>query len=220
MGVASAGPDVDFASADEDTMAAAMEAFGEQLVPLLEALVASATDAVSDDVATIDAVLRAGMETGDSPTSAPDFVAADAGMDAWMTDNCGFDVQTVTAVEYAFEDTPETLSAGINGFEFDNQGNEVHEMILFRINDDVDETVEELLALPEEEAMTKTRFIGVAFAAPGGSDTTFLELEAGRYAMLCFVPVGTVDMSALEGEEMPEGQRHFTQGMVAQFEVT
>ena len=43
---------------------------------------------------------------------------------------------TVSGVEYAFEDLPESVDAGtVLGFQ--NEGQEVHEMTVFRVNDDV-----------------------------------------------------------------------------------
>jgi hypothetical protein len=144
------------------------------------------------------------METGDDPFSQPGFVEADRAVDQYVADNCGFEVYTVRAVDYAFEDVPATIESGIVGFELENEGREVHEMVLFRINDDVDLTLEELVALPEEESQSMVEFVTVAFAAPGESDLSFNELRPGRYGMLCFIPLGTTDMSMLEGE--PSGE--------------
>ena len=158
------------------------------------------------------------------------------------------------AVEYAFEDVPPTIEAGVVGFDLENEGREVHELVLFRINDDVDLTIEELAELPEQESESMVEFITAAFAAPSESDMTFHELRPGRYGMLCFIPVGTTDMSMLQDEHMGEatgdaaattteatgemtemtemtgeettgaagemGPPHFTQGMMAEFEVT
>ncbi len=80
--------------------------------------------------------------------------------------------------------------------------------------------MDELLALPEDEAESKVEFRGAAFAAPGEHDVTFAQLEPGRYVMLCFIPTGTTSMEMLDGETPPDGAPHFTQGMVHEFEVT
>jgi hypothetical protein len=214
--VASAGPQVDFATASEAEIGEAMEAFAEALVPLLDQLTVGSPEEVADDVATIDSAVRASFETGEDPFSDPVVLEADRTIDRFMAENCGYEMVTVTALEYAFEGVPTSLPATTVGFEFDNQGNEVHEMIVMRINDDVDATVEELLELPEEEAMSKTRFMGAAFAPPGASDITFIDLVPGRYVMLCFVPVGTL---SIENGPPPEGPPHVMHGMVHGFEV-
>jgi hypothetical protein len=96
----------------------------------------------------------------------------------------------------------------------------MHEMALIRFNDDTTETIEELFELPEEEAFSKITMHGASFGAPGDSDTLFVDLEPGRYVIVCFLPVGATpdNMEALESGEL-EGPPHFTQGMVEEFTV-
>ena len=198
--VASAGPDVDFEAATEEEMAAAMEEFSAALVPMLDQLAADVPQEIAEDLETIDSALRSSIETGEDPFGQPGFVEADQAIDEYIGENCGFDVYTVRAVDYAFEDVPATIEAGIVGFDLQNEGREVHEMVLFRINDDVDLTIEELAELPEDESQSMVEFVTAAFAEPGASDMTFHELRPGRYGMLCFIPLGTTDLSMLEGE--------------------
>lgn len=218
--VATSGPDVDFETASEDEIQAAIELYAAELEPLLDALSENPPEEIADAVETIDTGLRSGIESGEDPFGQPGFVEADRAIDQWLADNCGFEMVTIRGVEYMFEDVPDTLEGGVVGFDFQNAGNEVHEMIVFRINDDSDATIEELLELPEEEAQEMATFVGAAFAAPGENDMSFIDLEPGRYGIVCFIPVGTVDMEMLEGEEAPEGPPHFTQGMHKEFEVT
>lgn len=75
----------------------------------------------------------------------------------------------------------------------------------------------------ETTTMQKTEFAGVAFAGPGSGDITFVDLDPGKYAVVCFIPVGTTDMADLEAGEgdqaEPAGPPHFTQGMVTEFTV-
>ena len=252
--VATAGPDVDFETATEEEVTAAMEEFSAALLPMLDQLAENVPDEVASDLETIDSAFRTSMETGDDPFSQPGFAEADRSIDQYIADNCGFDVYAVRAVEYEFEDVPTEIETGIVGFELQNEGREGHELVLFRINDDVDLTLEELAELPEEESQSMVEFVTAAFAEPGGSDFTFNDLRPGRYGILCFIPVGTTDMSMLEGgpEEATGdaaattteatgqttdttadattgdattggagemGPPHFTQGMMAEFEV-
>jgi len=131
------------------------------------------------------------------------------------------EVLEVTGVEYAFEGLDAEVAAGTE-LTFTNGGKEVHELVLMRINDDETRSIEELLALPEEEAQEAARFIGVSVAAPG-EDGEIMEgelvvEEPGRYVALCFIPVGMTEMP--DGPPEDNGAPpHFTQGMVQEFTV-
>ena len=119
----------------------------------------------------------------------------------------------------AFQGLPSSLPAGRTTFAFTNSGAEIHEMVVFRINDGVTETIDELLALPEEEALAKVQFAGSTFAAQGVTDIETLELTRGKYVALCFVPVGTTEVETDDGNDEPLGPPHFTEGMQAAFTV-
>ena len=220
QGVLTTGPEVDFESATGDEIAAAMEEYGGRLLPVLDALAGAVPDEVADDVDALSGVLRDSLESGVEPFNEPEFVEADRNIDAYMIDNCGYEIVTVEAVDYRFEDVPDSVEAGTVGFEFRNNGTEVHEMVLFRIADGVELSVDELLELPEDEADSMVEFRGVAFAPSGEEDVTFASLEPGRHVILCFIPTGTTSMDMLEGDAPPDGPPHFTQGMVHEFEVT
>lgn len=114
--------------------------------------------------------------------------------------------ETVTGKEYEF-DAPDTLAAGEVTLNFENAGKEPHEMLVFQINDE--STVEELLKLPQKEAMKHITQVGSTFAKPGESaeNPVIADLEAGRYAMVCFIPA-------------PDKEPHAFKGMFAEFEVT
>lgn len=94
---------------------------------------------------------------------------------------------------------------------------EVHEMVLLRKNDGVTETFDELLALPEEEAMEKVTMVGLAGPVPPGEPGyAVVDLDAGEYMAVCFIPVGTLSFDG----PPPEGPPHMMQGMVHQLTVT
>ena len=88
-------------------------------------------------------------------------------------------------------------------------GEEVHEIIIVRINDDVTLTLDELLALPEEESDTMvTEFGGMFGIFPGTSQSTVLDFTPGRYVAICFFPQGaTPEMfeQMMAAEEAAEG---------------
>ncbi len=116
----------------------------------------------------------------------------------------------VVGVDYAFEGVPESLPAGPTTFTFVNDSkDEPHEMVLFRIKPNVEESLQELLRLPEQQARKMVTPVGGTGAPPGRpvkQDVTG-DLAPGNYGMLCFVPV--------DGNGPP----HFTRGMVAEFTV-
>jgi plastocyanin len=114
-------------------------------------------------------------------------------------------VITVTGFEYAFGDLPVSVPAGTS-LAFMNTGTEVHELIVARKNDGVTETWDELIALPEEEGLSKVTTFGPLFAAPGEAAAfgigptgpaprTALTLEQeGEYIALCFIPQGMTEL--------------------------
>jgi uncharacterized cupredoxin-like copper-binding protein len=133
----------------------------------------------------------------------------------WAGENCDVATYDVSAVDYGFEGLPDELSTGYTVVNFTNTGKEMHEMFALRYNDDTTETIDELFQLPEEEAFSKITPVNAAFAPPSESNTVSWNLtEPGRYAIVCFVSVGTI------GDAEGEGPPHFTQGMLHEFTVT
>ena len=218
---ASAGPDVDFETATQEEIQEALTEFGDRIGPMLEDLEANAPEELSDSIATITQGLQSGLETGDDPMQDPAYQEADAVVDGYLIDNCeDLTVMDVQLVDYAFEGVPATVEAGLTAIQAENAGAELHEVVLFRIDDDADVSIEELLEMPEEEADEMIEFKGFALAAPGDSAVLFAELDPGRYGMICFIPVGTTSFEDLPEEESDAtGPPHFTQGMIAEFEV-
>jgi hypothetical protein len=76
----------------------------------------------------------------------------------------------VIAKDYSFSDLPTSVPVGTS-LTLTNDGAELHEIIVVRKNEGVTESFDELLALPEEEALSKVTTVGVLFAAPGESAT-------------------------------------------------
>lgn len=208
------GPQVDFETASPEEIQAALEEFGTTVEPLLARVEETAPEEIAADVETAASLAREATTTGDPATlESPEFEEADAAMDEYMLAECGYDQVEAVGVDYAYEGLPDSLPAGTTAVTFTNEGQELHQIALARINDDVTMSVEELVALPEEQAMTMVTFSGGAFAEPGASDTTFVELEPGRYAAVCFIPEGTTHDT--EGSGPP----HTALGMLAEFTV-
>ena len=68
-----------------------------------------------------------------------------------MADNCGYQVIDVTATDYAFDGIPADAEAGKTLIRITNDGTEYHEVVLQRVHEGETRSVEEILALPEEE---------------------------------------------------------------------
>ena len=211
-----AGPEVDFESASEEEIQAALEEFSGVVEPLLQDAEENAPEEVAGSVDVGVAHVRQALETGDeSALETDEFRQAEKEIDEWTFDNCDVERVDVAAVDYGFEGVPETIPADTTvGFNYSNEGNEMHEMILLRKNPDTTESAEELLRMPERKAMNKVAFVGASWAPPGQSDASFMQLEAGDYMMVCFIPTGTTG----EGQE-GDGPPHFTEGMFTEFTV-
>jgi len=208
------GPPIDFETATPEEIQAALEEFSAQVEPQLAAAEEAAPEEISADVTTLTGLIRQVLETGDDTLfEQPEYTNADNAIDEYMLAECGFEQIEATGVDYEYEGIPDTLPAGVVAITFSNEGEELHEIGLARVNDDVTTPLEELLALPEEEVLSMIEFKGAAFAAPNEADTTFMRLEAGRYGAACFIPKGTTHDT--EGSGPP----HFTLGMFAEFTV-
>lgn len=133
----------------------------------------------------------------------------------------------VTAREYAFQGLPATLEPGDVTFSVDNMGSEVHELHLFKLDEDVS-TVSELLGLSQDEAQDRMSSVGMAVADPGETESFDAELSAGRYAAVCLIPVGTMPEDGHSGHDMgdmedmvfdPNADNHMRRGMFGEFTV-
>ena len=167
--------------------------------------------------------LAACGDDDDEPAASGDVTTSTTEEETTTTEPEGETVE-VTGVDYAFEGIDPEVAVGTE-FTFTNEGEEAHELVLMKINDGETRPIQELLELPEEEAMQAVTMKGVAVAAPGEDgevvDGELVADEAGNYVAICFIPVGTTEMPEgppAEGEE-PSGPPHFTRGMLTEFTV-
>jgi len=200
-----------FGAVPEDP--AEMGAFAaETLVPVSDAFVEGYGDdgPEAEAAATLSDAFAAMADSGDpSAFEDPDVAEAQSVIGADVHDGCPLEAIDVTAVEYAFQGVPEELTAGRTSFALTNAGVEDHEMVLFRLNDGVDMTLDDLLDAGEE-AFADLTFTGVAFGGPDTTAYTVVDLEPGTYFLLCFIPVGGGD----------DGPPHFMEGMRQTITVT
>jgi hypothetical protein len=186
----------------------------------VEGLVATveetAPDELEEQVTVVVAAVRQALETRDDAAfGTEEFATNEEEVDRWVADNCGFESVDVTAVDYAFEGVPATLPAGFTTFDFTNAGEEVHEMIMVRYEDE-SLTIDDLVELSDKEAEKKLAFLGASFGPPGAEDAEIKELTPGKYALVCFVPVGSTSEKAAE---KADGPPHVARGMSAEFTV-
>ena len=183
-----------------------------------------APEAIADDaevLVTESKEMAAQPETEDGPPVIPsdEFFASSVAVGDYVVDNCDMGSVDVTATEYAFDGIAESVPAGTTVFRFDNAGQEFHEVALMKVADGETRSAEELLALPEEEAMAVVTPAGFVFAPPGMGSYITAELEPGRYVALCFVPVGATPEAMAAGDALADAAPHFTHGMVTEFQV-
>lgn len=183
---------------------------------LLATVEETAPEELQEQVSVVlDTVNQALQTRDDSAFEDEEFAQNEEEVDQWVAENCGYEAVDVTAVEYAFEGAPETLAAGTATFTFTNGGEELHEMILVRFKDEGD-SVQDLMKLSDKQAQKRVDFLGASFGPPGTVDTESREMAPGKYAMLCFIPVGATSEKAAR---KAEGPPHVARGMSAEFTV-
>lgn len=171
---------------------------------------------LEEQVNAVVATVRDALETQDDAAfRTEEFSRNDEEVDQWVADNCGFESVDVIAVDYEFQGVPDTLPSGFTTFAFSNEGEEVHEMLMVRYKDE-SLTIEDLQGLSDEEAQEKIDFLGASFGPPGTKDVESKELTPGKYALLCFVPVGS---TSPEAAQKADGPPHVAKGMAVEFTV-
>ncbi len=205
-------PDIDFQSLSPDQLKTETKAFAAKLLPLAEQVRAVSPAEIKNDINVLADAVRQVTQTGDFE-AAFESPAANAASDrAHVFDlaNCGWAKVDISGEDYKFVGVPKKFEAGPVSFEFTNKGKEPHELMLFRVNDGVKESVKEIVGLPQKEGQAKITRVGGTFAPPGEADYAVADLKKGRYGVACFVPVGGGD----------DGPPHASKGMHAEFTVT
>lgn len=213
------GPDLD--DSGEPTQDD-LEEFAESLRPRLDTVRENAPEDLRDEIDEVVRAVEDALSGGDtSATETPEFAQADAAISDYVFDNCDLRAKhEIVAVEYEFQDVPDSIEAGDVGIRLQNDGEEVHELVVFRIDDDEDRPIEELIELPDSEVEDVIEFAGFTFAAPGESSALVADLDdPGRYAIVCFVPVGTTSAEDFQEGGEDSGPPHVAEGMYAEFEV-
>lgn len=141
----------------------------------------------------------------------------------------------VDGVDYGYEHLPAEIPAGTRITFRNVSDKEFHEMIVVRIPDEETRSVQELAALSPEEneaIFGELQPALVAVAGPGEDGVAVVGdgviSEPGRYAVVCYIPIGADPDALRQAMESPEeapadlmdGQPHYEAGMYAEFVVT
>ena len=211
------------AVSDSDTEGASedeLKELGEELASLWAPVEENAPDDVADEATEIGTALD-DLATGD-PEGFQDeaiFETYSAVLEG-IVSGCGFEAISAHAVDFAFEGLPETVPAGTVVLELTNKSEaEMHEIILFKKAEGETRTAEEILNDPASEEDGPGEFAGAAFAPPGQSASSLTDLAAGDYIAVCFIPVGSGEITEEQAAAGEGGPPHFTQGMFAEFTV-
>ena len=172
----------------------------------------NAPDEIAADVSAGASAIRQLGEEGD-PSGIENFDPAE--VDAYFFENCDYVTAEVTAKDFSFEGIDEEYDAGSMSFKFTNEGAEDHEIAIARKNDGVTESFEELLALPEEEAVSKVTFVTQGLrsglARPATPPASWNRVSTSRCAS---------SRRARVGDTEGTGQPHFMLGMSQEFTVS
>ena len=110
---------------------------------------------------------------------------------------------------FSYDPTDSRITSGKFGFDVENKGNQVHEVVLFQVKKEAP-----LMELMESGDPGALGFpMGVKLPILPGTDAkmSIPELEPGRYVLVCHLP----DQSVPGGEGPP----HFVLGMISEFIV-
>jgi len=212
-------PDVDFETATPEQIQAAVSTYLQGAKPVVDALVSVVPADIKDPT---DVQLQAynqalGGADPEAVFDTPEVMAAEAKTHAFDIDNCGWGQVEVSAADYSFSGLPSEIKAGRTSIDLTNKGKELHEVVLLTKNPGVTERFDEILALGEEEGMTKVRPVSFTFAAPGEDDYTVTDLPAGEYLAVCFIPQG---LTSEDGPPPAEDAKpHFALGMKQEITV-
>ncbi len=176
---------------------------------------------VGPQVSTVlDAVDQATTSGDPAAFDTPEFASAQATMYPYVADACGYGLIDATAGDNAFTGVPANLKAGRSVLVLHNQSTlgEYHEIALVKLVPDADVSVEDFVAMPEGDAtpLIDPSSYGIgAFAAPGESTGSVVNLSAGRWVYACFVPGGTTTP-----DTPGDGPPHAMSGMYGEITVT
>jgi hypothetical protein len=214
-------PDVDFAAASPQEIGAALQAWAsETMLPLARKAESLAPLEIGDAVIVMRTALERVADSGDpSEFDEPAFVAAADEVHEHDVELCEWSTVTATSSDYAFTGMPATLSSGPLSIELVNDGPEVHELTVLRVDPDVTAPLAELMMSEEAGAQALEFVTSTGPLEVGDSDYVMVNLEPGRYAVACFIPQGATSMEAL-AQLASDAAPHAALGMIHELIVS
>ena len=116
-------------------------------------------------------------------------------------------VVTVTTVDYAFR-APDTIAAGRTTLRLVNNGKDFHHIWLIKLEGG--HTLPELVEATKKQGPLPKWAVDIGgpnSPMPGGESSATLDLDPGKYVMVCVIPA------------MTDGQPHFMKGMMKELTV-
>jgi len=190
----------------------AMPAFVEEsMVPVVRTIVDGLpADHAAPGTTVLDAYSSVARTGSPEALEDPAVTEAQTEVGEVLFESCPGTKLEVSGVDYAFEGLPDRVEAGPTLLSFTDDGTEEHEIMVVKRNEGTEMTLDELLALPGEEAFAQVTPITVTWGGPGETSYTAMDLEPGTYFALCNIPIGG-------GEDGPP---HHTAGMKQTFVVS
>ncbi|HWJ52431.1 MAG TPA: hypothetical protein VNT24_03515 [Propionibacteriaceae bacterium] len=205
----------DLGSGTPEQVQAIVQAFWSAQEPILASM-EPAPEPIKAEVGKVLAVARDGASTGDADTfGSPELVAADRRIDEYILRECGYQQIQVIATDHAYQGLPSAVRSGAVGIRVDNQGQDVHQVLIIRANDGVTQPFSEMLELPPEQRGQLATPLGSIEVEPGETSTVFLRLTPGRYGAVDLLAQGTTSFAA-----PGDGPPHFSLGMQGEFTAT
>ncbi|WP_436700410.1 hypothetical protein [Nocardioides sp. BYT-33-1] len=91
--------------------------------------------------------------------------------------------------EMAYMGLPDSLPSGRTSFQLTNEGEDFHEALVMKVKDSYSGTMDDLLQLDDEAMAQAADIVAATVTAPGATAATNVDLSAGRYVVLCHIPV-------------------------------
>lgn len=113
----------------------------------------------------------------------------------------------VTAQDYSYT-MPDTVAPGVTTIRLRNTGKEPHQIQMFRL--DSGKTMQDVMMLMQQDAPAPAWLVGVGgpnATMPGEETSATVQLSAGHYLGVCFIP-------------SPDGAPHVAKGMMHELVVT
>lgn len=175
-------------------------------------------------------------------TKIPTAAAAIAVLTSSLLAGCGDDADGAAAAEpgvvsismrdFGYDDLPESVPAGTQITVTNASSTELHEFVVFRLDDADTRTAAEIVESDIEAVLTGGPPTAVLIAPPGSDEQIPVVgdgtlTEPGRYLVLCAIPTGADPQEYLEAAATSEGPPqvdggppHFINGMFAELTVT